>query len=160
MTVVTQKYLVGIMGLILVGSVIATGYMDAQRRKKEDVPPATGAVAPTVPLSPELQPGLKVYEEFSCVVCHGPDGKGGVHNFNAQTAQEVPALIHVADSYTKPDLIAKIQNGVPVEPKLNTNGPVPPLHMPAFKAMLTDAQMNDLVAYLISLKPKAENLGF
>ena len=37
----------------------------------------------------------------------------GVHNFNCQTGQEVPALIHVADSYTKPDLIAKIKNGVP-----------------------------------------------
>jgi mono/diheme cytochrome c family protein len=157
MTVVAQKYLVGIMGLILVGSVIATGYMDEQRRKKEDASPASGAV---VTLSPELQPGLKVYEEFSCAVCHGPDGKGGVHNFNAQTAQEIPALIHVADSFTKPDLIAKIQNGVPIEPKLNSNGPAPPLHMPGFKDLLTDTQMNDLVAYLISLKPKGENLGF
>jgi mono/diheme cytochrome c family protein len=107
-----------------------------------------------------LQPGLKVYEQFSCAACHGPAGKGGVHNFNSQTAQEVPALIHVADSYTKPDLIAKIQNGVPIEPKLDSNGPAPPLHMPAFKPMLTDVQMNDLVAYLISLKPKGENLGF
>ena len=32
--------------------------------------------------------------------------------------------------------------------------------MPSFKDMLTDAQMNDLVAYLISLKPKGEDLGF
>ncbi len=157
MTVVAQKYLVGIMGLILVGSVIATGYMDDQRRKKENAAPASGAV---VTLSPELQPGFKVYEEFSCAACHGPSGKGGVHNFNAQTAQEVPALIHVADSYTKPDLIAKIQNGVPIEPQLNSNGPAPPLRMPSFKALLTEPQMNDLVAYLISLKPKGENLGF
>ena len=160
MTVVTQKNLVGIMGLILLGSVIATGYMDDQRRKREDAAPAAGTAAVVAQLSPQLQAGLKVYEEFSCGVCHGPDGKGGVHNFNAQTAQEVPALIHVADSYTKPDLIAKIQNGVPIEPQLNSNGPAPPLHMPAFKALLTGAQMNDLVAYLISLKPKGENLGF
>jgi len=158
MTVVTQKYLVGIMGLILVGSVIATGYMDEQRRKREDVPPAEGAVAAV--LSPELQPGLKVYEEFSCATCHGPSGKGGVHNFNSQTAQQIPALIHVADSYTKPDLIGKIQNGVPIEPKLDTNGPAPPLRMPGFKDLLTEAQMKDLVAYLISLKPKGESLGF
>jgi cytochrome c len=157
MTVVAQKYLVGIMGIILVGSVIATGYMDDQRRKREDAPPASGAV---VTLSPDLQPGWKVYDEFSCAVCHGPAGKGGVHNFNAQTAQEIPALIHVADSYTKPDLIAKIQNGVPIEPKLNSNGPAPPLHMPGFKDLLTDTQMKDLVTYLISLKPKGENLGF
>jgi mono/diheme cytochrome c family protein len=160
MTVNTQKYLVGIMGLILVGSVIATGYMDEQRRKKEDVLSAPGAAGAAALLSPELQPGLKVYEEFSCVACHGPAGKGGVHNFNAQTAQEVPALIHVADSYTKADLIAKIQNGVPVEPRLNTNGPAPPLHMPGFKDLLSEAQMNDLVAYLTSLKPQGESPGF
>jgi mono/diheme cytochrome c family protein len=159
MSVTAHKYLVGIMGLILLGSVIATGYMDSQRRKREDVAPGSETVAPP-PASPELQRGVKVYEEFSCSACHGPAGKGGVHNFNAQTGQEVPSLIHVAVSYTKPDLIAKIQNGVPIEPKLDTNRPAPPLHMPPFKDTLTDAQMSDLVAYLISLKPKAEDLGF
>jgi mono/diheme cytochrome c family protein len=157
MTITTQKNLVGILGLILLASVIATGYLDAQRRKKEDAPPASGAV---VALNPELQPGLKVYQDFSCVVCHGADGKGGVHNFNSQTGQEVPALIHVADSYTKADLIAKIQNGVPIEPMLDTNGPAPPLHMPGFKDLIKDQQMQDLVAYLISLKPKGEDAGF
>jgi cytochrome c len=160
MSVNLQKYLVGILGLILVASVIATGYMDTQRRKREDVPPAAEAATTAAPLSPELQRGLKVYEEFSCAACHGPDGKGGVHNFNSQTAQQVPALLHVADSYTKAELLAKIQNGVPIEPKLNTNGPAPPLHMPGFKELLTDDQTTDLAAYLISLKPKGENLGF
>jgi mono/diheme cytochrome c family protein len=160
MSVNLQKYLVGILGLILVGSIIATGYMDAQRRKREDVPPAAEAATDTAALSPELQRGLKVYEDFSCATCHSPAGKGGVHNFNSQTGQQVPALLHVADSYTKSELIAKIQNGVPIEPKLNTNGPAPPLHMPGFKELLTDDQMADLVAYLTSLKPKGENLGF
>jgi mono/diheme cytochrome c family protein len=157
MSIVTEKYLVGTMGLILVGSVLATGYLDSQRRKKENVPRASEAAPP---LSPELQGGLKIYEEFSCAACHGPGGKGGVHNFNAQTGQEVPSLIHVADSYTKPELISKIQIGVPIEPKLDPSGPVPPLHMPDYKDMLSDAQLKDLVAYLISLKPKGEESGF
>lgn len=160
MTIATQKYLVGIMGLILVGSVIATGYMDDQRRKRENLPPASLVLALTAPISPELQGGVKVYDEFSCGVCHGLAGKGGVHNFNSQTGQEVPALIHVAESYTKPDLIAKIKNGVPIEAKLNSNGPAPPLHMPGFKDLINDQQMQDLVTYLVSLKPKGENLGF
>jgi mono/diheme cytochrome c family protein len=160
MSIVTQKYLVGIMGLILVGSIIATGYLDSQRRKKENVLHGSEASAPAPPLSPELQRGLKIYEEFSCVACHGPGGKGSVHNFNAQSGQEVSPLIHVADSYTKTELIAKIQIGVPIEPKLDPNGAVPPLHMPSFKDMLTDAQLNDLVAYLFSLKPKGEQSGF
>jgi mono/diheme cytochrome c family protein len=157
MSITFQKNLVGIMGLILVGSVVATGYMDAQRRKREDVPPASEAM---MTVNPALQPGLKVYGDFSCAACHGLAGKGGVHNFNSQTGQEVPALIHVAESYTKPELITKIQTGVPLEPKLNTNGPEPPLHMPGFKDLLSDQQMQDLLAYLISLKPKGDNLGF
>jgi mono/diheme cytochrome c family protein len=160
MSIVTEKYLVGIMGLILVGSVLATGYLDSQRRKRENAPRGSEASAPAPPLSPELQSGLKIYERFSCAACHGPGGKGGVHNFNAQSGQEVPPLNRVADGYTKPELIAKIQIGVPVEPKLDPNGPTPPLHMPGFKDMLSDAQLDDLVAYLISLKPKGEESGF
>jgi mono/diheme cytochrome c family protein len=160
MSIITQKYLVGIMGFILVGSVIATGYLDSQRRKKENVPRGSEESAPTPPLSSQLQRGLKIYEEFSCAACHGPAGKGGVHNFNAQSRQEVPPLNHVADGYTKPELIAKIQTGVPIEPKLDPNGPAPPLQMPGFKDMLTDAQLDDLVDYLFSLKPKGEESGF
>ncbi|HEV2391792.1 MAG TPA: cytochrome c [Verrucomicrobiae bacterium] len=161
MSVTAQKYLVGFLGLILTGSVIATGYLDTQRRKKENAQQTSAsAAAPAKPLSPELERGLKVYNEFSCQACHGPQGKGGVHNYNAQTAQEVPALIHVADGYKKDELIAKIQNGVPIEPKLDPNGPTPPLHMPGFKDLINQQQMEDLVAYLISLKPKGEDLGF
>jgi mono/diheme cytochrome c family protein len=160
MSIIIQKYLVGMMGLILVGSVIATGYLDTQRRKKENAPGASEASPAAAPLTPELQRGLKIYVEFSCAACHGTGGKGGVHNFNAQSGQAVPPLDRVADGYTKPELITKIQIGVPVEPKLDPNGPVPPLHMPGFKDMLNDDQFNDLVAYLFSLKPKGEESGF
>jgi len=158
MTINAQKYLVGIMGLILLVSVIAAGWLDDQRRKKENPTAVVVVAAPVV--SADLQPGLKLYEQLSCVACHGIAGKGGVHNINAQTGQEVPALIHVADSYTKPDLIAKIRTGVPVTAKLNPDGPVPPLHMPGFKDFMSDADMDSLVKYLYSLKPQGENLGF
>jgi mono/diheme cytochrome c family protein len=157
MSIVTQKYLVGIMGLILVGSVLVTGYLDSERRKRENTAPVAEASAP---LSPELQRGFKVYVEFSCAACHGPAGKGGVHNFNAQTGQEVPTLVRVAEGYTRAELVAKIQDGVPTEAKLDPGGPEPPLRMPGFKGMLTEEQMNDLVAYLVSLKPKGEESGF
>jgi mono/diheme cytochrome c family protein len=159
MSIIIQKYLVGIMGLILVGSVIATGYLDSQRRQRENVPGASEASSPAAPLTPELLRGFKIYVEF-CAACHGVGGKGGVHNFNAQSGQAVPPLNDVADGYTKPELIAKIQIGVPIEPKLDPHGPVPPLYMPGFKDILTDDQLNDLVAYLFSLKPKGQESGF
>ena len=158
MTINAQKYLVGIMGLILLGSVIAAGYLDEQRRKKENPPAVVVVAAPEI--SADLQPGLKIYGQLSCVACHGVAGKGGVHNTNSQTGQEVPSLIHVADSYTRADLIAKIRTGVPVTAKLNPDGPEPPLHMPPFKDFLNDADMDALVKYLYSLKPQGENLGF
>jgi mono/diheme cytochrome c family protein len=159
MSITAQKYLVGSMGLILVGSVIATDYLDSRRRQRENVPSASEA-SPAALITPELQRGLKVYVEFSCEACHGVGGKGGVQNFNAQSGQAVPPLNHVADGYTKSELITKIQNGVPVEPKLDSNAPDPPLHMPGFKDMLKEDQLNDLVAYLFSLKPKGEESGF
>ncbi|HWB59223.1 MAG TPA: cytochrome c [Chthoniobacteraceae bacterium] len=160
MSINAQKYLVGIMGLILLCSIITAGYLDDQRRKREN-PAATVIVEPPPPLSPELQRGYKLYTELSCVACHGADGKGGVHNLNSQTGQQVPALIHVADSYTQADLIKKIQDGVPVSAKLNADGPTPPLHMPSFKNLLNDQDMDSLVKYLISLKPaQSDNLGF
>jgi mono/diheme cytochrome c family protein len=158
MSITAQKYLVGIMGLILVGSVIATGYLDTQRRKQENSPGTPEAAQ--APLTPELERGAKLYVEFSCAACHGAAGKGGVHNFNSQSGQAVPPLNKVADGYTKPELIAKIQAGVPDEPRLDPKGPAPPLRMPGFKEMMTDEQLNDLVAYLFSLKPKGEDSGF
>ena len=121
---------------------------------------ATETSVPAVPLSPELQRGLKIYVDLSCAACHGPTGKGGVPNFNAQSGQAVPPLNHVAAGYTKDELGAEIQSGVPIEPKLDPNGPAPPLHMPGFRDMLTSDQLNDLVAYLFSLKPKGEQTGF
>src|SRR6202521_1889385 len=123
MSIIIQKYLVGIMGLILVGSVIATGYLDRQRRQKENAPGAAEAVQAQAPLPPELERGTKIYADFSCAACHGAAGKGGVHNFNSQSGQAVPPLNRVAEGYTKPELIAKIQGGVPEEPKLDPNGP-------------------------------------
>ena len=158
MSITAQKLLVGFLGLALLASVIFAGYKDTQIRKREN-PPAPAATAKPA-LSPELDAGLKIYQAYSCVVCHGEGGNHGAHNVNSQTGQQVPALIRVADSYTKADLIAKIRAGVPIEPKLDPNGPTPPLAMPAFKDLLSDQQMDALVDYLFSLKPKGEDVGF
>jgi hypothetical protein len=54
MSLVAQKYLVGIMGLILVGSVIATGYLDSRRRIKGNASGALETSVPAAPLSPQL----------------------------------------------------------------------------------------------------------
>ncbi len=118
-------------------------------------------VALTLPsLMSPVERGREVFRAYGCAGCHGPEGKGGVPNPNAKTAEQVPALIYVADGY-RPDELAKlILNGqhdiTPLDPKR----PPPPLYMPAWRGTIKSAEIDDLTAYLLSLKPKGEDLGF
>jgi mono/diheme cytochrome c family protein len=107
-----------------------------------------------------VERGREVFRKYGCAGCHGPGGKGGVPNPNAKTAQQVPALIHVADGYTKAELKARILNGQKEITAMDPKRPPPPLYMPAWRGTISDEELNDLVAYLFSLKPKEENLGF
>jgi len=83
-----------------------------------------------------------------------------VPNPNAITAQLVPALTYVADGYTKPELKKLILNGQREIAPLDPHRPPPPLYMPAWGNTIKDAESDDLVAFLFSLKPKGEDLGF
>jgi mono/diheme cytochrome c family protein len=107
-----------------------------------------------------VERGREVYRKYGCAGCHAPDGKGGVPNPNAKTAEQVPGLIYVADGYTKTELKARIVKGQKEIPALDAKRPAPPLYMPAWGGVIKDAEIDDLIAYLISLKPKGENLGF
>ena len=78
-------------------------------------------------------------------------------NPNAKTAQLVPGLIHVADGYTKDELKTRILKGQREIPALDAKRPPPPLYMPAWGGTIKDAEVDDLIAYLISLKPKGED---
>jgi mono/diheme cytochrome c family protein len=107
-----------------------------------------------------IERGREVYRKYGCGGCHAPDAKGGVPNPNAKTAQQVPGLLYVADGYTKPELKARIVKGQREIPALDPKRPPPPLYMPAWGGVIKDAEIDDLVAYLISLKPKGEDVGF
>jgi mono/diheme cytochrome c family protein len=107
-----------------------------------------------------LERGHAVYQKYGCFQCHGPDAKGGVPNPNAKTAEQIPGLIYVADGYTKGELINFIKRGERDIPRMNPTGPEPPHFMPKWGPIITDAELDDLAAYLLSLKPKEENPGF
>jgi len=104
--------------------------------------------------------GHDVFRKYGCAGCHGQDGKGGVPNPNSKTAELVPDLLHVADGYTKPELKTRIMNGQKEITLLDPKRPPPPLYMPAWGSTIPEPEIDDLVAYLISLKPKGEDLGF
>ena len=72
----------------------------------------------------------------------------------------MPGLLHVADGCTILRLKDRILNGQHGIPALDPKRPPPPLYMPGWAGTINDAEVDDLVAYLISIKPKDENIGF
>jgi mono/diheme cytochrome c family protein len=105
---------------------------------------------------PTLQAGWKVYTSKGCVFCHGPAGEGGVKNPNA-VGGLIPPLKAVAEGYNEEELKEKILKGVPVIDQEKPDGPPPPLYMPAWEGLLTEQELNQVVAYLMSLAPKTES---
>ncbi len=124
---------------------------------------AIGGNAPSAEELAKMTPverGHTVFQKYGCFQCHGQDGKGGVSNFNAKTAELVPSLIYVADGYTKAELLAFISRGERNIPRKNPAGPEPPHFMPKWGPVISTNELSDLADFLFSLKPKGENLGF
>ncbi|NNE47722.1 MAG: c-type cytochrome [Rhodothermales bacterium] len=113
----------------------------------------------SVQLSAE-QRGERLFKRYGCRGCHGASGEGGVPNRNSESGEQVPPLKYVKEGYTLAELKDRIRTGVPVVNKLDPNGPEPPLTMAAFGDRLTDPQLDDLVAYLLSLYPEGEELDW
>jgi len=106
------------------------------------------------PASDAVKRGRQLYETYGCAMCHGPEGKGGVLNPNAESEGKVPALLLVKEGYLERELVQKILDGAPRVGKADPKGPVPPYRMPGWRDRMTRAQATDLTKYLISLYPK------
>ena len=153
MKITNQKYLVAFLSLALFAALIAVGWVDAERAaltKKARQMALAGA------LNPQVERGRRLFVKYSCNACHGSGGEGGMKNLNAQTGGEINGLTRVSETYSKQELIERIQGGVPTVDKGDPTGPEPPLHMPAYKDLIAGQEMQDLTAYLLSLRPAAE----
>ena len=109
-------------------------------------------------LKPEdvaIEAGRQDFARFGCVGCHGTELQGGVPNPNAQGG-EVPSLLHVADDYTKDEVITIIRDGK-APPLDNPAGPTPPLYMPSWKHVLSGEDINRVADYLWSKQQKKES---
>jgi mono/diheme cytochrome c family protein len=133
---------------------------------ESDVKAARAAISGNAPSAADLakmtpvERGQAVFKKYGCFQCHGEDGKGGVSNPNAKTAELVPSLVYVADGYNKDELIAFIRRGERVIPRMNPSGPEPPHFMPKWEGIVTTNELSDLADFLFSLKPKGEKLDF
>jgi mono/diheme cytochrome c family protein len=132
----------------------------------DDVKAARAAISGNSPSAADLakmtpvERGHLVFQKYGCFQCHGQDGKGGVQNPNAKTAEQVPSLIYVADGYTKAELTAFISRGERVIPRKNPAGPEPPHFMPQWGKIISTNELSDIADFLFSLKPKGSDLGF
>lgn len=115
----------------------------------------TVPAAATVPSETPAARGRVVYERYGCGLCHGPDGKGGFANPNAETAGEVPGVIYVAEGYTEAELRKRIRDGLAAVGRADPKGPRPPYRMPGWAGQMTDREVDDLVQYLMSLYPRS-----
>lgn len=112
-----------------------------------------GAAAPAPPKS-HVELGKRVFLRYGCATCHGPEGKGGVKNANAQGG-EVPSLTKVAEGFSAAELEKVIREGRRSVPE-DDRGPTPPLHMIGWKEVMDDTEIDALGDYLFSLMPKGE----
>lgn len=120
-------------------------------------PPEPRAVRVTPATTPTTaaERGRLAYARYGCGMCHGADGKGGFANANAETEGKVPGVEFVAEGYTTEELRRLILAGTPKIGKSDPKGPTPPYRMPGLREWISDAEADDLVAYLLSLYPKS-----
>ena len=110
--------------------------------------------APT-PEDAAIAAGRLDFARFGCAGCHGTDLQGGVPNPNAQGGQ-VPSLLHLADDYTKDEVLQIIRDGK-MPPLDKASGPTPPLYMPSWKHLMSDEDVHRIVEFLWSKQQKAKD---
>ena len=105
--------------------------------------------------SSKVEAGKWVFNRYGCAGCHGLGGKGGRRNFNYLGGFE-PTLTKTISNYTRPELLKKLEFGVPVVNKEDPKGATPPLYMPAWKDKISPKEMDALMDYLFSIAEKQE----
>jgi len=100
------------------------------------------------------QRGRKLAGQLGCFNCHGPGGTGGVPNPGSKT-KEVPSFHEgtiMMYAHSDQELRGYILDGAPAaklaRPEYRAEMEAQALRMPAFKAVVSAAQVDDLVSYL------------
>jgi len=140
--------------LLVIIAVLVLGVWGVTRR---GVPVAVEIVS-AEPAASIAERGREVYVRYGCTMCHGPEGNGDEgelrSNPNSETEEHIPAVIYVAESYTKPELQEYLYKGAPQVGKLDPDGLQPPYTMPGWGEGMTAEDSAALVEYLWSLYPE------
>ena len=125
-------------------------YLSAQKGQAWSVYPWRTDEAKALPVA---ERGKLIFNKAGCVACHGQFGGGGYPNNNVAGGL-IPSLTNVSDGYSKAELHAKIQNGAVPLPD-DPSKPRALIQMPKWSDQLQPDEIDALVEYLFSLKPKA-----
>jgi mono/diheme cytochrome c family protein len=115
-------------------------------------PSMPGGPGPAAAMAGDVARGRQDFGLY-CSACHGPEGRSGIPNPDSDDGA-VPALNPIDPTIANPDPKVFAANiDLFVEHGSVPSGPSPQLMMPSFGdgKMLTDQQIADLIAYIISL---------
>ncbi|OGR84876.1 MAG: hypothetical protein A2901_00760 [Elusimicrobia bacterium RIFCSPLOWO2_01_FULL_54_10] len=112
-----------------------------------------GEAKPEELRTPEVR-GERIFGRYGCATCHGPAGRGGVKNLNAQGG-EVPPIYKVREGFTEAEVEQVIRLGRRSVPE-DANAPMPSLRMNNWGLVMSEEELHDLVKYLWTLAPKGE----
>ena len=111
------------------------------------LPQVPGATPVTVPADQgDVVAGAALYVRYGCLNCHGPNGLGGVPNPQSPD-KTIPPL-------TGPDFTGEFNTPAKIKDVILSGsviGRAPIVSMPHWGGILTDQQLNQLVAYLHTL---------
>lgn len=103
--------------------------------------------------------GELVFKRAACWSCHGEDGRGGISNPNAVPFEQVPALLDAANTHSIDQLRTRLaERQSPAS--IDSGAAPPPFFCPDYSGVLTDDELADLYAYLVTLVPKKQRFSF
>ncbi len=118
---------------LAIGAGIAGFYLGRDTKQSTTVSAASST--PSVTVDPHVAAGGHVFVQFACAQCHGDQGRGGV-------SSAVPALTTVGSQLTAAQLRHIINHGLG-----ESANPKQP-YMPVWGAVISDAQVDDLISYI------------
>ncbi len=146
---ITAPRLPAIMSLIVIGVLAAVLGLGTIPRSGAASPEAANSTITTA-----VAAGALDYATFGCSTCHGLSGRGGVRVPNISGAATIPALNTdaIRKSLQPVALRYIIQHGVVLKGTTK-------VYMPVWGAVLSNQQVNDLVAYIRAGMPQIAGIA-
>ncbi len=159
-----KKSLYGLIAILLIATLFLAACSSTEGNTKDESgeaakPSNAGGPGEAVNLKGDAAQGQQIFAN-NCVACHGEQGKGGIANPGSKDGT-VPPLNPIDSTMVSSDyktfatnIDLFVQHGSVPEP--TQAGVTPALQMKAFgdQNLLTQQQIADVIAYVISLNQK------